>query len=94
MLQGTDEDDEIESEDQAGQGDNEGTGEEDTGNDKRSPAYSWFSLIDTAAETTHEPWSVVWEMGIYEFFNIIGFAFERAERRKKEMMKWKNKRTY
>lgn len=94
MLHPVDEDTDTEGEDQGGEGEDKDAGEGDTKNDKPSSTYTWLSLIDTVSETTHEPWSVVWDMGIYEFFNILGFAYERAERRKKEMRKWKNQKTY
>lgn len=94
MLHPVDEDNDLESEDQGGEGEDKDTGEGDTKDDKPGSAYTWYSMIDTVSETTHEPWSVVWDMGIYEFFNILGFAYERAQRRKKEMMKWKNQKTY
>jgi hypothetical protein len=48
-------------------------------------------MIDIVSETTHEPWSEIWKMGIYEFFNIYNFAQQRFERRKREMEKWRRK---
>ena len=94
MLQPVDEDTEEESEDQGGEGEDRDTEEGNRKNDKPGPAYNWLSMIDTVSETTHQPWKEIWDMGIYEFFNILGFAFQRAEIRKKEMMKWKNQKTY
>lgn len=94
MLHPVDEDTDEENEDQGREGEDKDAGEGDSKDDKTSSVYNWFSMIDCVSETTHQPWSEVWDMGIYEFFNILGFAYTRAERRKKEMMKWKNQKTY
>ena len=94
MLHPVDEDTTEESEDQGGEGTDKEPGEGDTKDDKPSAAYNWLSLVDCVSETTREPWSVVWDMNVYEFFNILGFAYTRAEIRKKEMAKWKNQKVY
>ena len=94
MLYCDDEDSEEESEDQGREGENKDAGEGDSKTNKPSSTYTWLSLIDCYAETTHQPWNSVWDTGIYEFFNVVGFAYERAERRKKEMAKWKNQKSY
>lgn len=94
MLYPVNEDTDEENEDQGREGEDKDAGDGDTKDDKPSAAYSWYSMIDTVSETTHQPWSEIWDMGIYEFFNILGFAYERAERRKKEMRKWKNQKVY
>lgn len=94
MLHPLDEDSDEENEDQGGEGEDKESGERDSETNKTSSVYNWFSLIDCVSETTHEPWSVVWDMNVYEFFNIVGFAYQRAEIRKKEMRKWKNQKVY
>ncbi len=36
-------------------------------------------MIDVVSTTTHEPWSKIWDMGIYEFFNIYAYACQKLE---------------
>ena len=36
-------------------------------------------MIDVVSTTTHEPWSVIWEMGLYEFYNIYYYAMQKLQ---------------
>jgi len=38
---------------------------------------------------TKEPWSAIWEVDIYSFFNTIAFSRKWHEHEKEELEKWK-----
>lgn len=46
-------------------------------------------MVDTVSETLRQPWSEIWLLGIYEFFNVFAYAVDRARRREEEIRKWK-----
>ena len=43
------------------------------------------------SDITKEPFSHVWEMGIYEFFNYVAFSRDYAEREKRQIEKYKRR---
>ena len=51
--------------------------------------FSWMHLIDEVSELTHEPWSKVWEMHIYEFFNTVCYGRWKSKRIKEAQERWK-----
>lgn len=67
------------------EGGTDGTGNSETVSD----SYQWLALIDSVSETTRETWAAVWNMGIYEFFNIVAYRNEKLDRQKAEIQKWK-----
>lgn len=45
-------------------------------------------LVTEVIEVTNLDWDRVWEMGIYEFFNIVAFSRERSRRKEQAIKKW------
>jgi len=45
--------------------------------------------VDTISQLTREPFSKVWEMGIIEFFNLLGYSHFKAEKERERIQKWK-----
>lgn len=51
---------------------------------QKTSAYAYFSLIKEVSDMTKEPWAKCWEMGIYEFFNVVSFSREYNHRQIEE----------
>lgn len=45
-------------------------------------------MVDTVSHTVNESWSVVFEMGVFEFLNILCYARDKAEFEKQQIQKW------
>lgn len=59
--------------------------------DQSERTYRWLGLIDTVSETKRVSWDDAYEMNVYEFFNIISYAKEKARRKQEDMKKWSMK---
>lgn len=59
----------------------------DDGGDAESN-FKWLKLIDNVSETVREPWNKVWEMNVYEFFNIVSYYNWKMETQKKAVEKF------
>ena len=75
------------------EGAEEGEGRDQAQSDSGGDAgnYKWLRLIDLVSETTHERWSDIWTMGIYEFFNYLSYVLEKNRREKAEIEKFKKR---
>lgn len=75
------------------EGTEEGEGRDEAPGDNSGDAgnYKWLRLIDLVAETTHDKWSDIWTMGIYEFFNYLSYVLEKNRREKAEIEKFKKR---
>ena len=72
-------------------GEEEGDIGEDRDNTGEDTGYIWLSLVDCISNLTREPFSKVWEMGIIEFFNLLGYSHYKAEKEKERIERWKQK---
>lgn len=43
------------------------------------------------SETTRKDWDSVFQMGVYEFFNIVSYSKDKAEYDKEQINKWKKR---
>lgn len=68
--------------------------QEPDGNSEQKPKndseiyFQWLSVVDLVSETVREPWRVVFEMNIYEFFNIWAYVQTKYEKRKESIKTW------
>lgn len=88
-----------------GEKDEEGDEEDDTGGEgentrgHRPPEqgnqfgekWGWIYFVDRVSETSREPWSVVYQMNPYEFFNILSYRKDKDAEEKRVMDEWKRK---
>ena len=47
--------------------------------------------MDTVSETCRCPWSEVWQMSALEFLNLLAYAKDKAERRRREIEAWRRR---
>jgi hypothetical protein len=60
--------------------------EDDAGsNNEFGKKWGWISMVDRVSETIREPWGVVFDMGVMEFFNILCYAKDKAVYNKKQI---------
>ncbi len=45
--------------------------------------------MDTVSNTTRSSWDDVWRMTAVEFFNILAYASDKAEKEKRDIEQWK-----
>ena len=78
-----------EDEEEGREGDDDGAGkdygEEDTGFN----TFSWLMMVNKVSNRTKLDWNKVWDMNIYEFFNILKFDIEYSKWETKEANIWK-----
>lgn len=43
------------------------------------------------SETTRKEWDRIYEMNIYEFFNIVSYARDKSKQKEKEIKEWRAK---
>lgn len=41
------------------------------------------------SETTRCEWDKVWEMNVYEFFNIIAYSKDKAAEKERQIKEWR-----
>lgn len=77
---------ESEEEDENGGGDTDRGGNSEFGE-----KWAWISLIDLVSETTRCRWDDVWEMNVYEFFNYVAYAKDKAAEKERQIKEWQKK---
>lgn len=53
--------------------------------------WKWISLVDRVSSTVRESWEKVFNMNVYEFFNILCYSIDKANDEKRRMDLWKQK---
>lgn len=48
-------------------------------------------MVDTVSSTIREPWGVVFNMGVKEFFNILCYNKDKADYDKKRIDEYKKR---
>ena len=85
-------DEEVEEEDEQGT-----TGTSATSNrrgeqgNEFSKKWGWTYWIDIVSETTREPWSKVYEMNPYFFFNTLSYRKDKDAEEKRQLDEWRRK---
>lgn len=51
--------------------------------------WGWVACVDTVSETCRCPWDEVWAKPAVEFLGILAYARDKAEKRKKEIERWR-----
>lgn len=75
--------------------DNPEENEDDPGNEQQDDEeqeqnpFGWMAMVDAVAEVTRQPFSEIWSMGIYEFFNYFSYALYKSHKREEEINKFK-----
>jgi hypothetical protein len=77
-----DEDDDLE----------EGGEEETSGGDSEfGIRWKWIATVDRVSETIRDSWEKVFDMNIYEFFNVLCYSIDKANEEKRQLEMWKRK---
>lgn len=87
-------DDEEEGEENEGRGDegeDDGSGEENTFAKEFAKKWGWISSVDAVAKTVNTNWDVVFEKNVVEFLNILSYSRDKAELEKQQMKEFQNK---
>ena len=75
----------VHEEEESSEDEVQGTREEDSS----AQGVNWLYLIKEVADITHESFSTVWMMNIYEFFNYVAFSRDVAERERRRVEQYK-----
>lgn len=59
------------------------------GNNEFAKKWGWTFWVDRVSETTREPWSVVYDMNPYTFFNLLSYRKDKEVEEKRQMDEWK-----
>ena len=52
--------------------------------------FSFLCLIKRYLDITNEKWKEVYDVNIYNFFNIVSFSIELDKKQEEDLRKWKN----
>lgn len=85
------EDEENDEEGEDGTGEAEDSGDTNINKNSFEYKWGWISSVDVVSETIREPWSVVFKMNVVEFLNILSYTRDKANEKKRQMEKYKNK---
>jgi len=61
------------------------------GIDKFAENWGYVRFVDRVSELTRKTWDEVFEMNVYEFFNIIAYAKDKAVAEKESIKAWEKK---
>ena len=53
--------------------------------------WGWVAWVDAVSETCRCSWEEVWRMEVMEFLNIVCYARDKAEERKRSIERWKRR---
>lgn len=62
---------------------------EDEDEEQEQNPFGWMAMVDAVAEVTRQPFSEIWAMSIYEFFNYFSYALYKGRKREEEINKFK-----
>lgn len=65
---------------------------EDEGNNSTfGEKWKWIAIVDRVSETVRDSWEKVMQMNVYEFFNILCYAIDKANEEKRQLDNWRKK---
>lgn len=51
--------------------------------------WGWIAMVDRVSETVRDSWEKVMGMNVFEFFNIVAYATDKAAYEKEQLENWK-----
>lgn len=83
LFNQTDEEEDEEGEEYRGEE------EDDGGNSEFGKKWRWIRTVDRVSETCRCSWDEVFNMGVYEFFNILCYSIDKKNEEERQLKQWK-----